>query len=48
MTKPARIPMLSFFLRGGTKSTLLKAAVLIAVIALADWRAANDVTLGVW
>jgi two-component system sensor kinase FixL len=46
MTKPARIPMLSFFLRGGTKSTLLKAAVLIAVIAFADWRADKDVTLG--
>jgi two-component system, LuxR family, sensor kinase FixL len=46
MTKPARVPMLSFFLRGGTKSTLLKAAVLIAVIALVDWRADKDVTLG--
>src|SRR3984885_8872535 len=46
MTKPARIPMLSFFLRGGTKSVLLKAAVLIAIIALIDWRADKDVTLG--
>jgi two-component system, LuxR family, sensor kinase FixL len=46
MTKPARIPMLSFILRGGTKSTLLKAAVLIAFIAFADWRADRDVTLG--
>ena len=46
MTKPARIPMLSFFLRGGTKSVLLKAGVLIAVIAFADWRADKDVTLG--
>ena len=46
MTEPARIPMLSFFLRGGTKSILLKAAVLIAVIAFADWRADKDVTLG--
>src|SRR6202451_286758 len=46
MTKPARIPMLSFFLRGGTKSTLLKAAALIAIIAVADWRADKDVTLG--
>src|SRR6202789_286399 len=46
MTKPARIPMLSFFLRGGTKSTLLKAAALIALIALVDWRADKDVTLG--
>src|SRR5271170_4663451 len=46
MTKPARVPMLSFFLRGGTKSVLLKAAVLIAAIALADWFADRDVTLG--
>src|ERR1700733_15078404 len=46
MTKPARIPMLSFFLRGGTKSVLLKAGLLIAVIAVADWRADKDVTLG--
>jgi two-component system, LuxR family, sensor kinase FixL len=46
MTKPARIPMLSFFLRGGTKSVLLKAGLLIAAIAVADWRADKDVTLG--
>src|SRR5271156_6368762 len=46
MTTPARIPMLSFFLRGGTKSVLLKAGLLIAVIAVADWRADKDVTLG--
>jgi two-component system, LuxR family, sensor kinase FixL len=46
MTTPARIPMLSFFLRGGTKSVLLKAGLLIAVIALADWRADKEVTLG--
>jgi two-component system, LuxR family, sensor kinase FixL len=46
MTKPARIPMLSFFLRGGTKAVLLKAALLIALIAVADWRADKDVTLG--
>ena len=46
MTKPARIPMLSFFLRGGTKSALLKAGLLIAIIAFADWRADKDVTLG--
>jgi two-component system, LuxR family, sensor kinase FixL len=46
MTKPARPTMLSFFLRGGTKSVLLKAAVFIAVIAFADWRADKDVTLG--
>jgi two-component system, LuxR family, sensor kinase FixL len=38
--------MLSFFLRGGTKSVLLKAGLLIAVIAFADWRADKDVTLG--
>src|SRR5579863_5304532 len=46
MTEPARIPMLSFFLRGGTRSVLLKAGVLIALIAVADWRADKDVTLG--
>src|SRR5579863_10089059 len=46
MTEPARIPMLSFFLRGGTKAVLLKAAILIALIAVADWRADKDVTLG--
>src|SRR5580658_7528999 len=46
MTKPAPIPMLSFFLRGGTKAVLLKAALLIAFIAIADWRADKDVTLG--
>jgi two-component system, LuxR family, sensor kinase FixL len=46
MTDPARIPMLSFFLRGGTKSVLIKAGVLIALIAFADWRADKDVTLG--
>ena len=37
--------MLSFFLRGGTKTVLLKAGLLIAVIAFADWRADKDVTL---
>ena len=46
MTKLTRIPMLSFFLRGGTTSVLLKAGALIAVIAFADWRADKDVTLG--
>jgi two-component system, LuxR family, sensor kinase FixL len=46
MTKPARIPMLSFILRGGTKSVLLKAGILIAIIAFVDWRADKDVTLG--
>ena len=46
MTNPARIPMLSFLLRGGTKSVLLKAGLLIGVIAFADWRADRDVTLG--
>src|ERR1700691_6258264 len=46
MTEPARIPMLSFFLRGGKKSVLLKAGLLIALIAFADWRADKDVTLG--
>src|ERR1700731_4469470 len=46
MTKIARIPMLSFFLRGGTKSVLLKAGVLICLIAFIDWRADKDVTLG--
>ena len=38
--------MLSIFLRGGTKAVLLKAGVLIAIIAIADWRADKDVTLG--
>jgi PAS domain S-box-containing protein len=38
--------MFSFFLRGGTKSVLVRAGVLIALIALADWRADKDVTLG--
>ena len=38
--------MLSFLYRGGTKSVLLKAALLIALIAFADWRADRDVTLG--
>src|SRR6204780_4403689 len=46
MTNSARISMLSFFLRGGTKSVLLRAGVLIAVIAFADWRADKEVTLG--
>jgi two-component system sensor kinase FixL len=46
MTKPARFRMLSSFIRGSTKSVLLKAAVLIALIAVADWRADRDVTLG--
>jgi two-component system, LuxR family, sensor kinase FixL len=46
MTDPARIPMLSFFLRGGPKSVLPKAGLLIAAIALADWGADKEVTLG--
>src|ERR1700678_668565 len=46
MTSPARVRMLSFFLRGGTKSVLFKAGLLIALIAIADWRADKDVTLG--
>src|SRR5271165_6567554 len=46
MTKPARVPMLSLFLRGGTKSVLLKAGLLIVAIAFADWRADKEVTLG--
>ena len=46
MTNPARIPMLSYLLRGGTMSVLLKAGLLIGVIAFADWRADRDVTLG--
>lgn len=46
MTDPARIPMLSFFLRGGPKSVLLKAGLLMAAIALADWGADKEVTLG--
>src|SRR6202050_4155195 len=46
MTAPALVSMLSFFLRGGTKLVLLKAGLLIALIAFADWRADKDVTLG--
>src|ERR1700676_4168009 len=46
MTEAARIPIVSLFLRGGTKSVLLKAGLLIAVIACADWRADKEVTLG--
>jgi two-component system, LuxR family, sensor kinase FixL len=46
MTEPARIPMLSFFLRGGPKAVLLKAGLLIAAIAVADWGADQEVTLG--
>src|SRR3984957_3581663 len=46
MTAPALVSMLSLFLRGGKKSVLLKAGLLIAVIAFADWRADKDVTLG--
>lgn len=38
--------MLSFFLGGGRWSVLLKAALLIIAIAVADWRADRDVTLG--
>jgi two-component system, LuxR family, sensor kinase FixL len=38
--------MLSFFVRGGTRSVLLKAGLLIAAIAFADWRADKDVPLG--
>ena len=46
MTAPARVPMLSLFLRGGNRAVLLKAALLITAIALADWRADKEVTLG--
>src|ERR1700684_3692807 len=46
MTKVTRTGMLSFFLRGGTKSVLLKAGVLIVAIAFADLRGDKDVTLG--
>jgi PAS domain S-box-containing protein len=38
--------MLSLLLRGGTRSILLKAGLLITLIALADWRADKEVTLG--
>ncbi len=40
-----RIPMV-FLLRGGTKVVLLRAAVMIVCIALADWRVDGDVPLG--
>jgi len=46
MTTPARIPMFSLFLRGGTRSVLLRAGVLIALIALIDWLADKDLPLG--
>src|ERR1700761_7265985 len=45
MTKPARVFMLSFLLRGGTKAVMAKAILLIALIAVADWKADKDVTL---
>ena len=38
--------MLSLFLRGGTRAVLLKAGLLIALIALVDWRADKEVPLG--
>jgi two-component system sensor kinase FixL len=46
MTARARISMLSSFLGGGRWSVLLKAGLLMAVIAFADWRADRDVPLG--
>jgi hypothetical protein len=45
MTK-SLVSMFSLFLGGGKKSILLKAGLLIAAIALADWRADKEVTLG--
>jgi two-component system, LuxR family, sensor kinase FixL len=38
--------MLSLFLRGGPKSVLLKAGLLTAIIAVVDWGADKEVTLG--
>jgi two-component system, LuxR family, sensor kinase FixL len=46
MTKPARLSMLSSLLRGGKTAVLLKAGLMIAVIAFVDWRADKEVTLG--
>jgi two-component system sensor kinase FixL len=38
--------MLSFLLRGGRRAVLLKAALMIGVIAFADWRVEKDLPLG--
>ncbi len=38
--------MLSFFLHGGRKAVLLKAGLMIALIALADWRIEKELPLG--
>jgi two-component system sensor kinase FixL len=38
--------MLSFILRGGTKTVLSRAIILIAMIALADWRIEGNIPLG--
>jgi signal transduction histidine kinase len=38
--------MLSFFLHGGRKAVLLKAGVMVALIALADWRIEKELPLG--
>lgn len=38
--------MLSFFLRGGRKAVLIRAGVMIALIAIADWRIEGNIPLG--
>ena len=38
--------MLSFLLRGSPKAVLLRAAIMIAAIALADWRIEREIPLG--
>jgi len=38
--------MLSFFLQGGRRATLLRAAAMTLVIALADWRIEGNIPLG--
>ncbi len=38
--------MLSFFLQGSRKATLLRAALMVVAIALADWRIESNIPLG--
>ncbi len=38
--------MLSFLLRGSPKTVLLRAGLMIALIALADWRIEGNIPLG--
>jgi hypothetical protein len=46
-TKPQpAISMLAFLLRGSTTAVLLRAGLMIAVIAFADWRIEGNIPLG--